>query len=413
MFAMPSISSNAQRDHPAVHEARAGLRTRRRTCRAPRRRACRRHASTISQSRRGESGLASPTIGLARAGSRRACAACSPRPRRVRARAGPSSFSTSSRDRRAARRASTSSTVITVSISARTALGELGPLGGGERGGVGNAGCGLGHAGHLPLYDGRALLGEGLRAFLGVLAREDLPADRVLVLHRVEVAHVLGLAPRPQDRLRRQRRVLRDLLRDDLARRRARAPSGTTRPMSPICCASSAGIGAAREQDVHRDACTGSGAGAGTPNRRAGTGRAWLPTRRRSRSRPRRGCRCPAGSRCRPRPRSPRPRRSAASTGGSRAAAPSSAGCCRGPSRPAPFGSSDCWPIATRSTPEQKLPPAPVRIAQRTSGVVVDVLVAEHEPGEHVAGERVLLLGPVHREDHDARRRVRRCSAWW
>ena len=60
---------------------------------------------------------------------------------------------------------------------------------------------------------------------------------------------------------------------------------------------------------------------------------------------------------------------------------------------------------------EQKLPPAPVRIAQRTLGVLVDVLVAEHEPGEHVGGERVLLLGPVHREDRRRRRRARWCSA--
>ena len=33
--------------------------------------------------------------------------------------------------------------------------------------------------------------------------------------------------------------------------------------------------------------------------------------------------------------------------------------------------------------------------------VLVHVLVAEDEPGEHGRGERILLLGPVHREDHD------------
>ena len=51
--------------------------------------------------------------------------------------------------------------------------------------------------------------------------------------------------------------------------------------------------------------------------------------------------------------------------------------------------------------PEQKLPPAPVSTAQRTLGILVDVLVAEHEPGEHVGRECVLLLGPVHREHDD------------
>src|SRR5436190_798233 len=36
---------------------------------------------------------------------------------------------------------------------------------------------------------------------------------------------------------------------------------------------------------------------------------------------------------------------------------------------PCTFSSSDCCPIATRSAPDEKLPPAPVRMAHRTSGV--------------------------------------------
>src|SRR5438132_14070124 len=34
-------------------------------------------------------------------------------------------------------------------------------------------------------------------------------------------------------------------------------------------------------------------------------------------------------------------------------------------------------------------------------GLVVDILVSEHEAGEHVGGECVLLLRAIHREDHD------------
>ena len=34
-------------------------------------------------------------------------------------------------------------------------------------------------------------------------------------------------------------------------------------------------------------------------------------------------------------------------------------------------------------------------------GVLVDVVVAEHEAGEHVARERVALFGSIHRQDHD------------
>src|SRR3954464_10814584 len=59
-----------------------------------------------------------------------------------------------------------------------------------------------------------ALFGERAWAFLGVFRREHFPPDLVLVLHCVVVAHVLGLAPCPQDRLRRERRVLRNLRRD-------------------------------------------------------------------------------------------------------------------------------------------------------------------------------------------------------
>src|SRR4051812_4050930 len=61
-----------------------------------------------------------------------------------------------------------------------------------------------------------ALLGEGPRALLRVLRREDLPADRVLDRHGLGLGHVLGLAPGPQDRLGRQRAARGDLLGDRL-----------------------------------------------------------------------------------------------------------------------------------------------------------------------------------------------------
>ena len=64
--------------------------------------------------------------------------------------------------------------------------------------------------------DRRALLREGAWTLLGVLAREALPPDRVLVLHRLGVGHVLGLAPRAEDGLRRERHALGELRRETL-----------------------------------------------------------------------------------------------------------------------------------------------------------------------------------------------------
>src|SRR5450759_4816410 len=64
------------------------------------------------------------------------------------------------------------------------------------------------------LEDGLALLRERPRALLGVVAGEHLPADGVLVTHRLLVGEMLGLAPRPQDGLGGHRATLGDLVGD-------------------------------------------------------------------------------------------------------------------------------------------------------------------------------------------------------
>src|SRR5215471_2926699 len=61
---------------------------------------------------------------------------------------------------------------------------------------------------------GLALLGEGPRAFLRVLAAEHGHADPGLGRERVVLGHALGLPDRPQDRPHRDRPVRGDLLRD-------------------------------------------------------------------------------------------------------------------------------------------------------------------------------------------------------
>ena len=53
----------------------------------------------------------------------------------------------------------------------------------------------------------RALLGEGPRALLGVVGREDRGADRGVVLPAVVLVLALGVAHRPEDRLDRERAV--------------------------------------------------------------------------------------------------------------------------------------------------------------------------------------------------------------
>src|SRR5258705_10842541 len=105
---------------------------------------------------------------------------------------------------------SSTSAVITASISARTPSARRARSGVAKSGESGKPGAASDMS--ATLVFGCALLGEGAWPFLGVLAREHFPADLVLVLHGVVVAHVLGLAPRLQDRHRRERRVLGDLL---------------------------------------------------------------------------------------------------------------------------------------------------------------------------------------------------------
>ena len=61
---------------------------------------------------------------------------------------------------------------------------------------------------------------------------------------------------------------------------------------------------------------------------------------------------------------------------------------------------SDGLPIAFRSAPDEKWPPAPVRIAQRISGVSSTYSYPSARPTSMSGLERVARLGPVHREDH-------------
>ena len=58
----------------------------------------------------------------------------------------------------------------------------------------------------------------------------------------------------------------------------------------------------------------------------------------------------------------------------------------------------DCV-IALRSAPAQKAPPAPVRIADPDVRVVVDPVPGLAHDREHLPGQRVARLGPVHGDD--------------
>ena len=73
----------------------------------------------------------------------------------------------------------------------------------------------------LALEIGRALLGEGLRPFLGVVAGEHGLAVVELVRQRLRFGHAVGLAEGAEDRLDRERAVVVDLLRDLLGLGRA------------------------------------------------------------------------------------------------------------------------------------------------------------------------------------------------
>ena len=65
--------------------------------------------------------------------------------------------------------------------------------------------------------------------------------------------------------------------------------------------------------------------------------------------------------------------------------------------------SSSGWPaaMALRSAPEQKLPPAPVTIADPDVGVLVDLEPGVVHPHEHLGAEGVPLGRSVQRDDGD------------
>ena len=68
---------------------------------------------------------------------------------------------------------------------------------------------------------------------------------------------------------------------------------------------------------------------------------------------------------------------------------------------PAPVGASP--PAAeVRSAPEQNASPAPVITSTRSSATGREVVEDLDQAAPHLAGDRVLALGPVDRERHDA-----------
>ena len=68
----------------------------------------------------------------------------------------------------------------------------------------------------------------------------------------------------------------------------------------------------------------------------------------------------------------------------------------------APASRSPALSVSVRSAPEQKPSPAPVITSTRTSRRVRDLVEQLDQLAPHLPVHRVLLLGPVERDGHDA-----------